>query len=204
MSDILRGAERPRRAFTVKRLLVVGDNLAAGHVAEDGTDNGWPVMLGIPQELRQGVDGTTAAQWAADVNGMLSHALATPCDAVLVCLGGNDAFAAWADKRITSDEVANVATNAAVVVNALMSKGVPVYVLLYANPWPTDWTAGLAVFGLNNTIAFKVPTSVEIVRASEILTLPEHWARNDFYPSYAGHRALAALIATRTGLEVQE
>ena len=186
----------------MKRLLVVGDSWAAGHVSDDGSDNGWTVMLGIPQELRQGVDGTTAAEWAADVGGRLSNALATPCDAILVCLGGNDAFAAWSDKRITSDEIAGVAANTAAVVAALLGKGVPVYVLLYANPWPNDWQARLAVFGLNNTIAFKMPSSVNVLRSAEVLSLPEHWANNDYHPSYAGHKALAAFIAAKTGLEV--
>ena len=186
----------------MKRLLVVGDSWAAGHVAEDATDNGWPVMLGIPQELRQGVDGTTAAEWAADVGGRLSNALATPCDAVLVCLGGNDAFAAWGDQKITPEEISLVGSNTAKVVTSLLTKGVPVHVLLYANPWPADWRARIAVFALNNAVTFRIPPNVNLIRSSEVISLPEHWARNDYHLSYAGHQTLAKYIAEKTGLEV--
>lgn len=188
----------------MKRLLVVGDSWAAGHVAEDATDNGWPLMLGIAPELRQGVDGSTAAQWAADSGGMLSRALQTPCDAILMCLGGNDAFAAWADRRINADEIAAISANVKTVADALATKGVPLFILLYANPYPSDWRAKFAVVGINAAIALGLPAGATALSASNALTSEESWARNDFHPSYAGHRALAAFIAHRTGLEIDD
>lgn len=188
----------------MKRLLVIGDSWAAGHVAEDATDNGWPLMLGIAPELRQGVDGSTAAEWAQDKNGVLTRALQTPCDAVLVCLGGNDAFAAWADKRITADEIAAISENVKAVMTAVAGKGVPMYVLLYANPYPMDWRAKFAIIGLNAAVALGIPAGATALSSSNVLTTADCWARNDFHPSYAGHQILAAMIAQRTGFAIDD
>lgn len=77
-------------------LLFIGDSWAAQRVMLDA--------LNIPEELRQGRKGSTAAQWASDYKGWLSKAAATPADAVIISLGGNDAInkKEW-DKYILHD-----------------------------------------------------------------------------------------------------
>lgn len=177
----------------MKRILVVGDSWAAGHVAEDKTDNGWPVMMGIPLELRQGVDGTTAAQWAADAGGMLTRALNTPCDCVVVSLMGNDAFAANSDGNVTPEEIEGALAAMKRVVSVLIEKHKEVYVLLYANPYRTDWKAAAAVWYLNFLIR-KASCGARVIETGIVLADAKSFAAGDFHPSYEGHRLLAGMI----------
>lgn len=186
----------------MKRILVVGDSWGAGHVAEDQTDNGWPVMLGIAEELRQAVDGTTAVQWASDFNGMLTRAVMTTCDCCVVSLLGNDAMYAYGDKTITPQEVADATAALRKVLMTLMGVHSRVLVMTYANPYPQDWRAGLVVGAINAAIR-ACAAGAEIIATSDVLNGPECFACGDFHPSYEGHRRLAKqiLVLSNTGAE---
>jgi lysophospholipase L1-like esterase len=178
-----------------RHILVVGDSWAAGHVAETGKDDGWPKMMGIAPELRQGVDGTTAASWSRDDGGCLTRALATPCDCIIVSLLGNDAFAAWGDKNITPQEIETGRAALSNVVSRLRSRGVPVFVMLYANPYPTDWKKFLATMAINAAIASACPAGTQYIHSSCALNDSACWANGDYHPSFEGHVRLANYIS---------
>ena len=182
-------------AADMSRVLVVGDSWAAGHIAETGLDEGWPVMMGVAPELRQGIDGATAADWAANKNGCLARALTTPCDAVVVSLMGNDAFAAWGDGKLAPAEIEAARSSMSNVVSCLMGKNVPVYVILYGSPCD-DWKTFLGLLALNYEIGIACPPGVTLISTAEVLTGKECWAANDrIHPSAEGHRRLAARIS---------
>ena len=201
--DVLGLPEKERefcaRKFQVpadpKKTLVVGDSWAAGHVGETQSDDGWPVMMGVPSELRQGIDGSRACDWAADVGGCLTKALATPCEAVLVSLGGNDAFSAWNDKKITTAEYLSMQTSLSNVVAKLETKGVPIYVMKYSTAPQASWPDLIGLMGLNLSIQLACPETVVPVQSSVSLSDPVCWCPADrIHPSLEGHRRLASYI----------
>ncbi len=70
--------------------LVIGDSWASAYEADTGNKNaGWPDFMEIEPNLRQGISGSTANQWASDHNGSLSRAIATPSNTVIISLMGN-------------------------------------------------------------------------------------------------------------------
>ena len=177
----------------MKRILVVGDSWGAGHVAEDQTDNGWPVMLGVPPELRQAIDGTTAAQWASDTNGMLSRALNTECDCVVVSLGGNDVM--YAGGKVDFAKVREIVRNLNFVLKRFTEKGKRVLVFGYGNPYPDDPVKSGVVNAINLGIRWAAFGVADVVSLASVLTEPSDFANSDFHPSYAGHHKIAEKIA---------
>ena len=157
----------------MKRILVVGDSWAAGYddTLKRDTD-GFAGVLGIEAYLRQAVSGSTATQWASDFNGRLTAALETPCDAVAVFLGGNDAFAAIQDGKITTDEVFAYLSAASKVFKALADRHPRLIVGLYANPFPMDMWARAATAILNGSIRACAPAGTRFVECDKFL-LPE-------------------------------
>ena len=182
----------------MKRILVVGDSWAAGHVAETQTDEGWPVMAGVPDYLRQGVDGSTAVDWANDKNGMLTRALGTPCDAVVVSLGGNDVM--YAGSKMTPALVAGIVRALSTVVNRLAEAHPQVWLMTYANPYPDRPDVGLAVMAMNFGIRLSGGSAkAKIFDTAKLLTEAGDFAAADFHPSLAGHRKLADAIVKEIG-----
>jgi len=179
------------------RILVIGDSWGAGRVADDGTDNGWPLMMGIPPELRQAVDGTTALQWASDVGGMLTRALNTACDCVVISLGGNDAFAIYADKVVTPKEIADASAALAKVVALFVAKGIPVFIMQYANPFRNDWHAWAAVTCINAKIRSASPGATPI-ESESVLNDASCFNGSDVHTTCEGNRRLAGLITDLT------
>ena len=68
-------------------ILVIGDSWSAAREADTVLDRGWPEIMGIPAELRQGVSGSTAAEWAANTDGMLTRAMQTKADTLIEVIG---------------------------------------------------------------------------------------------------------------------
>ena len=173
--------------------LVVGDSWAAGHAEETGQDNGWPTILGIPPALQQGVDGSKALDWAADVNGMLTRALATPSDRVIVCLGGNDALAADFSAGVRPEAVAAASQAMTKIVKAFQEQGRKVFVLCYANPEPRDWKSFFAVSALNAAVCASCPPPAVFIRPGNRLREPACWG-GGIHPTTYGHRILAEIV----------
>jgi hypothetical protein len=93
-----------KREAVQPSILVVGDSWAAGHEAESQEDRGWPEIMGIPQSHRQGICGSTAAQWAHNMDGRLTRARDTKADVAIVSLLGNDFIAALGDGNLQQQQ----------------------------------------------------------------------------------------------------
>lgn len=185
-----------------ERTLVIGDSIAAGHIEDSGLDAGWPALLGVPEAMRQGVDGTTAVDWAGDKNGMLTRALGTDCDRVIVSLGGNDALALQANPGKFSPEAAIAAGNAVgAVVSAFRNKGRQVFILCYACPNPQlgDWRMYLGTMVLNGALQAACPSGTRFIRPGAVMRDPACWTGSGIHPSLYGHTVLARLIADALG-----
>jgi lysophospholipase L1-like esterase len=171
-------------------VLALGDSWSSAVVAGEGDRAGWPLMLGIPDEMRQGVAGSTAAQWAADFDGRLTKAAQTEADVVILSLLGNDAFAALADGSVTPDELVAGVTNLRRVV-ATVRKARTI-VLLYADPFcGADIKYAVMCPLLNAAICAALPSGVETFDTRTVLRA-EHFDGRDIHPNRVGHEAIAA------------
>jgi lysophospholipase L1-like esterase len=173
--------------------LVVGDSWSSAVVAGEGDRMGWPMMLGIADDLRQAIAGSTAAQWADNFDGRLTRAAQTSADVVIISLLGNDAFAAIADGTVTPDEVsAGVSALRRTVETVRKARTI---VLLYADPFcGRDIRSAIACPLLNAAICGALPDGVETFDTRSVL-LPHHFDGRDIHPNRAGHEAIAAGLA---------
>ncbi len=173
----------------IGRTIVFGDSWSSAVVA-GGSDGGWPVILGVPEENRQGVSGSTAAQWVSDFEGRLVLVQETDADTVIMSLMGNDARHALADGEITADEVSNALLNMRRVV-AHASK-LNTIVLLYADPFSgTNAMSAKLVPLLNGAIkaaCYGIP--VIFADTSEWLS-EQHFDGSDIHPTQEGHIVIA-------------
>ena len=170
--------------------LVIGDSWSSAVVAGEGDRAGWPLILGIPDDLRQAVSGSTAAQWAGDFEGRLTRASQTRADVAIISLLGNDAFAAVADGRVTSEEVdQGVAALRAVITSAGKKRTI---VLLYTDPsGGEDKRSAVVCSLLNAAIRGALPPRAEYFDTQSVLR-PEHFNWPDIHPNKEGHQAIAA------------
>lgn len=174
------------------KILVIGDSWSSAVVAGDSTHGGWPVLLGVPEEMRQAVAGSTARQWANDFDGRLTKAVNTEADVVILSLLGNDAFAAIQDGVITMEEI-NIALNSMRdVLHAVRKKRN--FVLLYTDPFfGTNPTSGVGCALLNSLISWVVPSFVEVVVTSDFL-IDANFDGFDIHPNLSGHEAVASFL----------
>jgi len=177
--------------------MVVGDSWSSAVVAGEGDRGGWPLMLGIPDEMRQAIAGSTAAQWAADFDGRLTRAEQTKAETVVLSLLGNDAFSALADGTVTPEEVsAGVAALRRVVGTVHKARTI---VLLYADPFCGRYLrTAIACPLLNAAICGALPEGVETFDTRTVLRA-EHFDGRDIHPNRAGHEAIAAGLREMLG-----
>jgi len=173
------------------RTLVIGDSWASAIEADTRRDAGWPEIMDIETGLRQGIAGSTAAQWAADASGVLVRATDTVADAVIVSLLGNDARAAVSDGNVTADEIAAGLRDMRAVVDAVLRP--LTIVLLYADPFcGAQAQARVAVPLLNGAIRWAC-NGLSVVYADTGAWLTwEHFDGRDIHPTRAGHAVIAA------------
>lgn len=172
------------------KALVIGDSWASAWEADTGRDEGWPLMMGLAPEMRQGIAGSTAAQWASDFDGRLSRSRNTDSDAVIVSLLGNDARHAVSDGQVTADEIAAGLRDMRAVVELVLRP--LTIVLLYADPFCGDNAqARVGVPLLNGAIRWAC-TGLHVVFADAGAWLGrEHFDGADIHPTRAGHAVIA-------------
>jgi len=181
-----------------QRILVIGDSWASAVVAETQRDEGWPEMMGLPSVLRQGIDGSTAGDWASDRDGTLTRALATPCERVVISLGGNDMFHAYSDREITPQEISSAMASLKKVVSAFQNKvGIKnVWLLLYSNPYQDQAYAKLVTLALRAGQISACPEGTQTIDTADVLNSPDCWANGDYNPSFEGNVRIANLVKT--------
>jgi lysophospholipase L1-like esterase len=142
-------------------------------------------------EARQGVSGSTAAQWASDFDGRLSLARDTDSDAVVISLLGNDARHAVSDGQVTADEIAAGLRDMRAVVQAVLRP--LTIVLLYADPFcGTQAQARVGVPLLNGAIRWACNGLPVVFADTGAWLTREHFDGRDIHPTRAGHAVIAA------------
>ena len=184
--------------------LTIGDSWM---VEVNGGGDPWPVLCCIPEELRQGVSGTTAADWANDLNGMLTRASYTPASAVVVSLGGNDLRAALKDVHLSGHEVIDGMANLLRVIKATRKGRVVLmqYANVFANHPSLSLVGAGVVYLLNRYLALAawIAGDVELLRCEDFLTaedMPPAGADVDIHPTQSGHVKIANKVIELLGV----
>lgn len=173
-------------------VLVVGDSWSAGYDDALKRDTGgWAETLGVPAPLRQAVSGSTAEQWMRDFDGRLTAALNTPCDAAVVFLGGNDAFAAISDGVISAAEAVNYFTSVRSVLARLSDRHPVMLVGLYANPSPESPQACAAAALLNGSIRMCSPPTARFIDCQALFSFPDLGRGMPPHPTPSGYVKIA-------------
>ena len=181
--------------MTLDNCMTVGDSWASGVVAGSGC--GWPLLLGIPDALRQAVSGSTAQQWAMDFDGRLTRAARTQADVVVISLLGNDAMAAMTDGAVTVRDVADGLKHLRCVIEEVRKPRT--IVMLYADPFVGLQTRfAVAVQMLNVAICSQLPPGVETFDTRTVLR-HEHFDARDIHPNADGHVAIARALGAMIG-----
>lgn len=168
-------------------------------------DRGWQEFALSPG-CRHGVSGTTAEEWNADKNGMLSAALKSinAGDTVIVSLLGNDMRRAVADGNLEGGEVFSAVRSLMGVVDKIKARGAKVVLLIYADPYRGKDSATKHGVALMRTLLKGVSfvQACESFDTTDILVEPGHFDGVDIHPTEMGHRAIAEYVSRTFGGEV--
>lgn len=189
----------------MNEVLVVGDDWAAGYESDTGVVSGWPELLGIPMELRQGVPRSTADEWAANQSDLLSTAIETAADTVVVSLGASFLRQIAQDQKIEDVEVSALLSDAATVVAAVWRP--TTIMMLYPDPhMGSDPRTRFAVPILNGALRMALGVAAATktdgqgrrkgclhIVPPDCLGLQDFDAR-EFMPVHQGHERLAFVI----------
>ena len=169
-------------------ILVIGDSWASAREEDTGRDAGWPALMGL--EFRQGIAGSTAAQWAGDHKGILTRAKQTESDAVIVSLLGNDARVAVSDGNVTAEEIAAGLRDMRAVVESVQRP--LTIVLLYADPFcGNNAQARVGVPLLNGAIRWACNGLPVVFADTGAWLTPDHFDGHGIHPTRAGHAVIA-------------
>lgn len=172
------------------KTLVIGDSWASAVEADTGRNEGWPLMMGLAAEMRLGVSGSTAAQWAADKDEWLTKARQTEADVAIVSLLGNDARRAVSDGRVTADEIAAGLRDMRAVVEAVLRP--LTIVLLYADPFcGAQAQARVGVPLLNGAIRWACNGLPVVFADTGAWLTRAHFDGRDIHPTRSGHAVIA-------------
>lgn len=193
----------------MKKIVLVGDSwLAMWDDASRSDEETCGGLLSIMDRSRfDGVclakSGSTAKQWADDFEGRLTRALATECDAYVVSLLGNDAYAAInphsdGGANVTLAELRTAFDSLVKVLTALKNTGRRVLVLQYTNPYPNDKFAEMdcnllnaAIVSIASMAGIKFP---DLIFSGLVLDEPGEMSGIGIHPSPVGYAKLATLI----------
>lgn len=193
--------------MTTRKIMIVGDSHAEGYLPHSKIrSNAIAEAVGAAPEMRLAVSGSTALDWARDIDDRLTRAEAHAygADAVLVSLLGNDLFAAASDGNVT---VAEIAASIAALYEVLHTlSGLPrrLFVLLYGQPYrsPTPEQArGLALLNdaikaCANTVSMITDNAIEFIEEDAILDASD-WPGDDIHPFESGYRKIGAELLRR-------
>lgn len=175
------------------KILAVGDSWASAVEGDTGLDRGWPEILELPEDCRQGISGSTAYEWAQNKDERLTKALESKADVIVLSLMGNDFRHAYDDGKVTSEEVSLALTSMSSVVR-MLSRRSRVFTLLYADPF--DGKNKIYKYGLpmlNAGIRAASFMRADCIDLGSILS-PEHFDGKDIHPTRAGHEVIAQYL----------
>jgi lysophospholipase L1-like esterase len=183
-------------------IVLFGDSYTAGRIPHTQIDGAFRKAL--PSVYRDyALSGSTAVQWAGDIDGRLSDVCESPADIAVGSLGGNDAFAALADGIVTWGEKTSSMISLALVLSRIAAKK-PVLLMLYPDPYmgvpdklpdAADKVRGLneLISSIADVINLSGHNPVMLLNLGTVLR-PEHFDGLDIHPNEAGYQAMAEAV----------
>jgi len=184
-------------------IVLFGDSYTAGRIPHTQIDGAFrKALLGVYRDYA--LSGSTAVQWAGDIDGRLSDVCESPADIAVGSLGGNDVFAALADGKVTLDETLRSMAALAIVLSRIAHTK-PVLLMLYPNPYmgvpDKHPEAAEGVRRLNAAIGCVADVINASIGNHPVMPLdlgtvlrPEHFDGVDIHPNEAGYQAMAAAV----------
>jgi lysophospholipase L1-like esterase len=179
-------------------IILFGDSYTAGRIPHTQADGAFREALGLPLYADLAKSGSTAQQWAADFEGRLSAVVSSCADIAVGSLGGNDAFAALADGKVTEEE--QIAALASLFHVLMRLRRKRVVLMLYPDPWQgvrPEAAAACACLANGITavaaLANKAHGNITLLDLSEVLG-PKHFDGEDIHPDRDGYAAMAAAV----------
>jgi hypothetical protein len=168
----------------MKRVVLLGDSYV---------DALWPELLGVPKRFRQGIAGSLAHEWARDVGGRLSRAVAAPCNKMIISLGGNDVMQAMLDGEITDQEIERIYRDLEVVRDA--TQGKKRYVFLYPDPYiGTPKSLKNLVVPMNAGLRYVYGTGAAYIDLYKLLNSDVYFNPPDIHPIKKGQIRIADYV----------
>lgn len=182
-------------------LVIFGDSYTAGRLPHTETDGAFAAALGGRVVADHALSGSTAVEWSMDIGDRLTNVCIAVANVAVGSLGGNDAFAAIADGRITAGEALS-ALSALTITLYRIARSMPVVLMLYPDPWQgADAVKAVAVARMNEAIRTVAQTINGTTEGGPILLLdlgvvllPEHFDGVDIHPNVAGYAAMAQAV----------
>lgn len=184
-------------------IVLFGDSYTAGRIPHTQTDGAFvKALLGVHRDYA--LSGSTAVQWAGDIDGRLSDVCDSPSDIAVGSLLGNDAFAALADGQITLDEALPALAALALVLSRIALHK-PVLLMLYPNPFmgvpAVHPESEQGVQRLNAAISAVAQVVNSASPCGPVMLLDlgtvlrtEHFDGLDIHPNEAGYQAMGAAV----------
>lgn len=184
-------------------IVLFGDSYTAGRIPHTQTDGAFAARLTGLSRLVYALSGSTAAQWAADLDGRLTSVCAEHADIAVGSLLGNDAFAAMADGAVTLDEVIPALASLGLVLSRI-ARTKPVLLMLYPDPFmgtPSlhpESAEGVrrlnaAITSVAQVVNAVSPNPVMLLDLGSVLRA-EHFDGQDIHPNLDGYAAMAAAV----------
>lgn len=184
-------------------IVLFGDSYTAGRIPHTQTDGGFvKALVGVAADHAR--SGSTAVQWAGNIDGLLTAVCASSADIAVGSLLGNDAFAALADGKITIDEALPSLAALALVLSRI-SRTRRVLLMLYPNPYmgvPSihpEAAEGVRLLNAAIDAVAKVVNSTTAAYPIMLLDLgsvlrTEHFDGQDIHPNEAGYQAMGVAV----------
>lgn len=184
-------------------IVLFGDSYTAGRIPHTQTDGAFrKALLGVYRDYA--LSGSTAVQWAGDIDGRLTGVCDAPANIAVGSLLGNDAFAALADGQITLDEALPSLAALALVLSRI-SREMPVLLMLYPNPFMgvpavhPEAEQGVqrlnaAISAVAQVVNSATPCGLVMLLNLGTVLRPEHFDGLDIHPNEAGYQAMGAAV----------
>ena len=173
---------------------VFWDSWAAGLVAGSEFEGSYLDVLGISEENRMGVCGTSAAWWANDETGKLQKMLNSSTRTWLMWIGGNDLLTLIEHKKhVVPDDWLQVKDNIRRILELCSLWGKQLCIGIYPDCLLDD-TMKLEVDRMNRVLLLATSFLVWPRQAPKFFVpglTREHFEPGDMHPTKQGHWVLA-------------
>ena len=181
-------------------LVLFGDSYTAGRIPHTGDDGALRDALGIAAYMDFSKSGSTAQQWAGDLECRLSNVVCSSANIAVGSLGGNDLFGILADGNVNKLECI-IASAALFYVLMRISDMKHIILMLYPDPYQGKRQEAAPILQEFNKNILEVITLVNQIQGNKVHVLDlsnvlknEHFDGVDIHPNLGGYMEMSKAI----------